>query len=291
MPTDPDSDADAGADGEPAESDESWPAPCSDPQTLGDLVARDRRTSGVALRAPSSGRAYSYRDFVTTSYKSGNVLRYLGVRGGDEVLVVPGTAPEPVLALYGAAQLGAATRFADTVRGDPPRTVLAPVAREREFALPPGHNLAVHGGPPDDPKTTHWEAEVWSENPAVHPADVAPDDPLLLAEDRTYTHAAMLSAAVTVVDSAGLSPGDTVVIDEPIREPGVVAAGLVAPILAGATTVLPDGDERPAAAADGSLTDDPGRTVVIARRGPNADQSVVDAGQYVDPDTVEFDGH
>jgi hypothetical protein len=61
--------------------------------------------------------------------------------------------------------------------------------------------------------------------------------------------------------------------------------------LAGATTVLPDGDERPAAAAHGSLTDDPGRTVVIARGGQNADQSVVDAGQYVDPDTVEFDGH
>ncbi|MFB6252847.1 MAG: acetyl-CoA synthetase [Halobellus sp.] len=288
MPTDPDSDADAGVDAEAAESDASWPAPCSDPQTLGDLVARDRRTSGLALQAASSGRTYSYRDFITTSYKSGNVFRYLGVRGGDEVLVVPGTAPEPLLALYGAAQLGAATRFADAIRDDAPRSILAPVAREGDFELPPGHNLAVHGGPPEDPSTTHWEAEVWSENPAVHPADVAPDDPLLLVEDRTYTHAAILAAAETVVDDAGLVAGDTVVVDEPIADPGVVAAGLVAPIIAGATILFSDLDDGEASARDVAPGDDHGQTVVV-RAGAESKRAATAGIRDVDPRTIDVD--
>lgn len=237
-------------------SDGEYPAPPSDPTTVGDLVARDRRTSGLALRAEGPGRTYSYRDFVTTSYKSGNVLRYLGVRAGDEVLVVPGALPEPALAFYGAAQLGAVTRFSDSLAADedPPRAVLAPVEREGDFDLPPGHRLAVHGGPPDDPATTHWEAEVWSENPAVHPADVAPEDPALVADGRNYSHAALLAAAESVVADAGIDPGTEVVVDGPLADPRVVAAGLVAPILAGATAVLPDGGEPPTVGADAVAT-------------------------------------
>lgn len=246
MPTHPD-----GSDG-----DEAFPDPPADPDTLCDLVARDRRTSGLALRATGPGRTYSYRDFVTTSYKSGNVLRYLGVRAGDDVLVVPDALPEPVLAFYGAAQLGAATRFADSITGDddPPRAVLAPVAREVDFDLPPGHRLAVHGGPPEAPSTTHWESEVWSENPAVHPATVEPDDPALLADGRRYAHADLLAAAETVVDGADLRPGTDVVVDGPFTDPLVVASGLVAPILAGATVVLPDERDGPDDEGENAVT-------------------------------------
>ncbi len=217
----------------------TFPPQCDDPATIGAVVARERRTDGDALRAAAPGRSYSYRDFITTSYKAGNVLRYLGVRPGDEVLVVPDALPEPVLAFYGAAQLGAVTRFAETVTDDPPRAVLAPVDRESEFDLPPGHRLAVHGGPPDDPATTHWEAEVWSENPAVHPVDVAGSDPALVADDRTYTHAELLSGAARVAADADLGPGDEMVVRGSLADPEVVVAGLLAPILVGATIVFP----------------------------------------------------
>ncbi|MFB6091799.1 MAG: acetyl-CoA synthetase [Haloquadratum sp.] len=263
---------DSGPDGG-GSRDGELPPPCPDPDVVGDLVARDRRTGGLALRAAVSGRSYSYRSFVTTAYKAGNVLRYLGVRAGDEVLVVPDAVPEPALAFYGAAQLGAVTRFGGTVGEEPPRVVLAPTEQETAFDLPPGHHLAVHGGEPSDPSTTHWESVVWGENPAVHPATVEPGDPLLVAGDRTYTHAELLAAASSVVTDANLRPGDAVMVRAPLSDPAVATAGLLAPIAAGATVVLPDetSEEPPETDAES--------VVVVAEGG-------TDAARTIDPAAV-----
>lgn len=229
--------------------DLAYPSPCLDPETLGDAVARERRTSGVALRAQPSGRTYTYRDFVTTSYKAGNVLRYLGIRPGDEIRVTPHRVPETILTFYGAAQLGAVTRFEMTTGSPPARVVVAPAARETEIDLPPGHNLAVYGDQPDDPDVTHWETEVWSENPAIHPVAVDSADPIVADGDRTYTHGKVLSAAAKVVSTAELGPGTEVIVRGSLTDPAVVVSGVVAPILAGATIVLADdGNGR---AADG----------------------------------------
>ena len=259
-----DSDADSDADAE-------FPSPCVDPNIVGDLVARERRTSGLALRADEPGRTYSYYDFITTSYKAGNVLRYLGVREGDEVLVVPEALPESVLTFFGAAQLGAVTRFADDIGETVPRAVVAPAEREDDFDLPPGHRLAVYGDKPTAPSTTHWETEVWSENPAVHPATVTPGDPLLAAAGRTYSHAEALAAASDTVADADLQPGTEVFVQGRLGDPGVVAAGLLAPIMAGATIVFPDPSETPkraTAESEGDVADvvtETGQLVVSAR--------------------------
>lgn len=248
-------------------SDADFPPPCPDAGILGDAVARDRRTSGPALHARRSGRTYSYRDFVTTSYKAGNVLRHLGVRPGDEVHVASEHVPEPVLSFYGAAQLGAVTRFG--TGEEPPRVAVAPAACESEFDLPPGHHLAVYGDPPTDPSVTHWEAEVWSENPAIHPVAVDGDDLLFAADDRTYTHGEVLAAAADVIADAGIDPGTEVVLRGPLTDPAVVVAGLVAPILAGATIVLPDG--RSEDVVDG---------LPIAVDGEPCGESAVDSDAY-----------
>jgi hypothetical protein len=225
---------------------ETGPEPVRDPEVLGDVVARGRRAPATALRADAANRSYSYHDFVTTSYKAGNVLRYLGVRGGDRVELEPDALPEPVLAFYGAAQLGAVVSFGPSGGEPTPRATLVPASKEAAFDPEPGSKLAVYGGPPERPTTTHWEKELGSENPAVHPASVAPEDPLLAA-DRTYSHAEILAAAARAVADAGLRPGEEVVVRAPLSDPGVVAAGLVAPLLAGATVVFPaegDVDER-----------------------------------------------
>jgi hypothetical protein len=241
MPPGRDLGSGSGADSSP---DPAYPSPCLDPETIGDAVARDRRTSGLAIRARPSGRTYSYRDFITTSYKAGNVLRYLGVRPGDEVRVAADRVPETVLTFYGAAQLGAVTRFGGGTDGDPPRVVVAPATREAEIDLPPGHHLAVYGDPPEDPDVTHWETEVWSENPAIHPVAVEGSDPVLAAGDRTYTHGEILAAAERVVSRIDLDTGTEVTVRGSLADPAVVASGLVAPILAGSTIVLADdGDD------------------------------------------------
>ena len=239
MNPDPDQDQppDLGPGGESAAGNE-YPPPLSDPETVGDLVARDRRTSGVALRAETVDRAYSYRNFVTTTYKIGNVLRHLGVRRGEEVLVVPDPLPEPVLTFYGAAQLGAVTRFSDTLPSADPRVVVAPAEREEAFDLPPGHHLVVYGDPPTEATTTHWETEVWSENPAVHPTSVEGTDPLLAVGDRTYSHVDAVSTGSGAGASERPEAGERVAVQGSFEDPDVVIDGLVEPIAAGATITL-----------------------------------------------------
>ena len=242
---------------------------------LGDLVARERRSPDPALSAPGSGRSYTYRDFCTTAYKAGNVLRYLGVDRGDRVAASAALVPEPVFVLLGAAQLGAAVAFdagPKRVRDGEFRAAVMPRDREDEFDVPPGCNLAVYGGSPDDPSTTHWEAELWSENPVFPPTEVAPADPALAAAGREFSHAAMLSAAAGVVAAADVDAGTTVAVRTSLEHPGAVVAGVVAPLLAGGTVLFPD-DE---ATESGD--------VAVAADG-DAPESVV-----VSPDAVRFDG-
>ncbi|WP_396612574.1 AMP-binding protein [Haloferax sp. S1W] len=208
---------------------------------IGDLMARDRRSDRLALRVDGPGRTYTYHDLITTSYKAGNVLRYLGVRKGGHVAIEPTLLPEPILTFLGAAQLGAITAFDPQFEA---RATVVDVERESEFEdLPPGQKLAVFGGPPSNSTTTHWEQEVWSENPAVHPEIVSPDDAALVADDREYTHADLLTAAKRVVDDYGLDEDDTVAIRASLSHPGTVVAGVLAPLLVGGEILVPDGDD------------------------------------------------
>jgi hypothetical protein len=230
---------------------------------LGDLVARDRRSSRPAVHVVERDRSISYRDFCTTAYKAGNVLRYLGVREGATVAVAGSPGPQTLWAFYGAAQLGAVTRFLGPTAADAgevadARVLLVPVEEASALDPQPGTKLAAYGGPPTRPTTLHWEKELWSENPAVHPTDVAPSDPLLAAAGETYTHGRLLDAARTVVDRVGIGAEHRVVIRGSLSVPCLVVAGVVAPILAGATVVVPaDG----AAAGDVAVVDGPGESV------------------------------
>jgi hypothetical protein len=230
------------------------PAPATDARTVGDLLARERRTAGLGLRALTTAgldRTYSYRDLLTTAWKAGNFLRHLGVRGVGEapearvstVEVAPDPLPEPVLTFLGAAGLGARTTFAPRAAGDARVTVVHAGDAGRHDP-PPGSTLAVYGDAPDDPSVEHWEQEVWSENPRAHPARVDPGDAVLVADGTSHDHAAVLAAARSVVDDAGLAPGDRVAVRAGLADPRVVAAGVVAPLAAGATAVFPDDETR-----------------------------------------------
>jgi hypothetical protein len=250
-------------------SDEGSDAPgvADGASVLGDLVARDRRRASPALLAPGVGRSYSWFDLCTTAYKSGNVLRYLGVREGSLVEVEPEPVPEPVLAFLGAVLLGAAARFEPRADGTA-RAVLVPVEREGAFAPPAGTKLAVYGGPPGAATTTHWEAEVWSENPAVHPATVSPGDDALRAGDRSFTHADLLGAAVDVAERVELRGTDAVAVRGSLGDPGVVAAGVLAPLYAGCRFVL---DPSPGERYDAA----------VAVGGGAPESRVVDAGDVL----------
>jgi hypothetical protein len=212
--------------------------------TLGDLVGRDRRSDAIALRTDATDRAMSYHDFCTTAWKAGNFLRYLGVRTDDRIAVSPDLRPEPILALFGAALLGARTQFGID---DPPaggdtqaRVTVAPVERESTLSVPDESRLLVYGGVPEQSRTAHWEADVWSENPAFPPTTVESNSTVLEVVDRTDSHESLLAAARAVIEKYGLAAGSTVAVRDELRTPGTVAAGVLAPLLSGATAVFPD---------------------------------------------------
>jgi len=207
---------------------------------VGDLLDRDRRSREVAL-VTADGRERTYRDLITNAYKAANVLRYLGAREGSTVAVEPTPGFHTTLAFLGAAGLGAPVRFDPATgieRGD--RVVLVAVADESTMEPAPGTSLAAFGGPPDRPETTHWEQELWSENPAMPPSGVAPDDPVVRAADGDVTHRDLLAAAASVVDRHGIDAETRVVLRSDLADPRVLAAGVVAPLSVGGTVVLAD---------------------------------------------------
>ncbi len=205
---------------------------------VGDLIGRERRTRAVAL-VTSDGSERTYHDLITNAYKAANVLRYLGAREGSTVAVDPRPGFHTTIAFLGAARLGAAVRFdtsAGIEAGD--RVVLAPNEAEAELIPDPGTNLTVFGDPPDRPGTTHWESELWSENPATPPSDVDPDDTVIRGENGVVSHRALLALATRVADDYEIDEGTRVVLRESFAVPNAVTAGVVAPLSRDATIVL-----------------------------------------------------
>ena len=203
---------------------------------LGDLLARENRRSQPAVDVPAVDREMSYHDFITTAYKSGNVLRYLGLSADATLAIDPTPQPEPLLAFLGAAQLGASTTFDPTAES---RVRLVPVDDEAAYTDETGR-LAVFGGAPEATTTTHWEQEVWSENPAFPPTQVDPESTALVAGDERYSHRRLLNIAEGVVDDLALTKESRLAIRTPLSAPETIGGGLVAALLAGATAVFVD---------------------------------------------------
>lgn len=226
-------------------------------EVLGDAIARDRRSDAPALVVPGRDRGYDYRRFCTGAWKVGHVLRHHGVRRGARVAVADERAPEPVLALYGAAALGAVVRFAPPQDLDEGlEALVVPTADLGAYDVGPGTARIAYGDRPTDPTVVHLERSAWSENPTAPPDQVDPDDPLLTVGEATRSHAAVLAAAEAVVDDCELDAGTLVSVHGSLTHPGTLAAGLVGPSVAGGTIAIgpdtaadlvvgPDGDVDP----------------------------------------------
>ena len=204
---------------------------------VGDLLARDRRSRDLAIVTPD-GRERTYHDLITNAYKAANVLRHLGVREGATVAIHPDLGFHPTLAFLGAAGVGAPVRFdpaAGLDAGD--RVVIVPTTEESTADPAPGTNLAVFGGPPTRPETTHWEQELWSENPGMVPSTVGPTDPVVRGPDGPIAHRRLLELADAATKSAAIDADTRVVVRAPVTDHRALAAGVVAPLVAGGTVV------------------------------------------------------
>lgn len=229
---------------------------------LGDLLARDRRTDAPALRAAAIGRQYDYRRLCTTAWKVGNLLRHFGVRAGSPVAVAGDERPEPILALLGAALLGGTVRVGSATPDA--RVLVAPTADLDGYTLSPGSQRIGYGDRPDDPSVAFFERDVWSENPTDPPGDVGSETPAIRAGETTYTHEELLRSSRSVVDRWDLTTESVVAVRAPLRRPETIVAGVVAPLVAGGTILLPDGE---------SVAD----CAVTTRSGPESRLLTVDA--------------
>jgi hypothetical protein len=272
-------------------------------ETLKDLVVAAQEHEGTVLDAADRSAPYSYREFATNCFKAGNLLGHYGVHPGSTVTVAVGPKKEPaepeddgamntmagdaamgypdsadpLLAILGGASVGATVDL----------TLMTPV-ESRALVHPawcvyektPRCSLLAYGGPPSEPAVAHFEAELWSENPTVPPEPVAADDPALLAAGETYTHRTLLAVADDIADSYGLDGTSRVALSAGLTEPGALVAGVLAPMVAGATVLLPGGPPQtdvPTATGDG--TEEPALRVVTGHHdGREEESSAVVAG-------------
>lgn len=266
----------------------------------GDLVARDRRTASPALHATTRDRTYTYFDLCNTTAKAGNVLRHVGVRPEDTVAIDPRLAPETVFTVLGAALIGArvTTDLAVGERGDA-RALVVHADRESEVTAPPGTSLVVFGAKPDGSDATHWETEVWSENPAAPPAPTEPTDPLFVGggsgggdgdggsgggdgesrdESETVSHQTALAAADDLAEAFELDGATAVSVETEFTDFRTLVAGVLAPLAVGGQITL---------GSDDSATDGDG---VEASDTPTADRRTVTVGDTIPLSRVELDG-
>lgn len=214
--------------------------------TVDDLLTRELRDDRTSL-VDATGREFDHHWLCTTSWKAGNFLRHSGVREGVTVGIV-GENPLTLLAFFGTALLEGTTQFdppADLADEDDFRALVAPVAalESGAYDLPRGAQRVGYGTKPDEPDIHHFDAGVWSENPAFPPLDIDPETAILTDGDRTVSHGAVLEAATDVIDDYGLAAGDRVVVRDSLSDPRTVVAGILAPMLAEGVIVL-SGDEE-----------------------------------------------
>jgi len=198
-------------------------------ETLADVVAALDYPGRPAIQAE---RVHSARETRSRVYKTGNALRHRGVREDAGVAVLDVPEPAALHSFLGAALLGSTVTF------DPDFVVVArllagPTGQLGEYDLPPGGQRVGWGAPPADPSWMYFERDVWSENPAFPEPSVTAETELLPG----VTHGEAVTAAESV--AADLDEDDAVALRAPLSHPGTVIAGVVAPLLAGASVVLP----------------------------------------------------
>ncbi len=198
-------------------------------ETVADVVASLDDPDRPVLRAE---RVHDAREFRSRAYKTGNALRHRGVREGAGVAILDVPAPAALHTFFGAALLGATVEFGPD-RVVEARVLAGPTAELGEYDLPPGGQRVGWGEPPTDPSWMYFERDVWSENPTFPEPTVAAETELLAG----VAHGDAVAAAEQVAET--YDENDRVALRAPLADPGTVVAGVLAPLLAGASILLP----------------------------------------------------
>lgn len=209
-------------------------------ETVGDLLATEGPADAPTLRA--GDRAYDRGRFRETVYKTGNYLRQCGVHEGTSVAIVDGPYPEAVVALLGTALHGAQARFVPDPGAAAPAPIedavlLGPTDALDAFDVAPGGDRIAVDDPPSDPTWAYFPREIWSENGFFPDVPIDPTRPLL----EGWPQREAIDAAESTAEA--LDAVDVVAIRGPLTDPRVAIGGILAPLGAGATILVPVDDE------------------------------------------------
>lgn len=185
-------------------------------------------------------RTYDGKRFAQTVYKTGNFLRHCGVHDGAVVEILPAAAPETVFGLLGTALLGGQVRFEPGTRGTP-KARLGPTDELNATEPTPGCKFVGFGKPPDEPSWAYFEREIWSENPFFPDVDLDPDRPFVQSGGAVTSVAELFEAAATTARE--FDEGAVVAVRAHLSTPGVIASGVLAPLIARGTVLFPDEEQ------------------------------------------------
>lgn len=208
--------------------------------TVGDLLDLDHPDEELALE--HGRRRYEYHRFRATAYKTANYLRYNGVGPHATVAILDDHAPEAVFGFLGAALLGGSVEF-DPDHSVDASVLLGPTAELDEYDVAGGCKRIGYGSEPDAPSWAYFEREIWSENPFFPPTDV--DGDVALFGDVSQRTALEWARAV----AADLSPTDVVAVRGSLAETATLVGGVLAPLVVGATILLPEDGQAGTVAA------------------------------------------
>lgn len=202
--------------------------------TVVDLLDLPHPDDDLALQM--GRRRYEYHRFRATTYKTANYLRYNGVGPHATVAILDVTAPETLFGILGTGLLGGNVRIAPdrTVEG---KVLFGPTEKLDEYDSAGGCKRIAFGAEPADPTWAFFEREIWSENPFFPETEV--DGETEFVEGRSQRDA--LQAAESIAEELG--EDDVIAIRGSFTDPEVLIAGLLAPLFAGATILLPDSDQ------------------------------------------------
>lgn len=207
--------------------------------TLRDLVEDCADREGVAIGAPEAGeQVYTYERLATTTYSLAAALAERGVDEDSLVALTPAEAPETVVGLLATTILGARARFSGPARA-PVDALIGPVDAVGKYEIPEGAARIGFGSRPDSAAISHFGKLVWKAADTPPDAPVLPTTRALSDGEYVYSHRALLRAGQAVIEARDLTPDMTVVVRSALTDPRTVAAGLIAPLMAGSTIRFP----------------------------------------------------
>ncbi len=220
--------------------------------TLKAVVAAGRERDGAAIDAVGRTTPYSYRELSTNAWKAGNLLGHYGVHPGATVGVAAGpkggvegshvNSADPILTVFGAMTRGANATLSPQSPVDF-RALVLPWQWYGRYETTPSCSVLAYGGPPDVPEVTHFETELWSENPMEPPEPVEPDTVALVDREESFTHSELLSASEQLLEEYGIDEETAVGLAVPLDSAGAFVAGVLTPLSVGATIILGADDE------------------------------------------------